>query len=85
MKLQDILHADAEYTRNSGADVEINNSFGWVLISDTTGNQEDIFLQGHDAEEFISEVNRLWNEAGEMGQDSIACALAKEYIDCIWE
>lgn len=85
MKLQDILHADAEYTRNSGADVEIVSVYGTVCISDTTGKNEDIFLQGDEGSAFISEVNRIWNDAGDMDKDSIACALAKQYIECIWE
>lgn len=85
MKLQDILHSDAEYVRNSGADVEINNSFGWVCISDTTGKNEDIFMQGDDASAFIVEVDRIWHETGDMDKDTIACALAKQYMECIWE
>lgn len=85
MKLQDILHADAEYTRNSGADVEIVSIYGTVCISDTTGGNEDIFLQGDEGSAFISEVNRLWNETGDMDKDTIACALAKQYIECIWD
>jgi hypothetical protein len=85
MKIQDILHADAEYTRNSGADVEMISIYGTVCISDTTGKNEDIFLQGDEGSAFISEVNRIWNETGDMDKDTIACALAKPYIDCIWE
>ena len=85
MKLQDILHTDAEYVRSSGADVEVVSIYGTVCISDTTGKNEDIFLQGDEGSAFISEVNRIWHETGDMDKDSIACALAKQYIDCIWE
>lgn len=85
MKLQDILHADAEYTRRSGADVEIVSIYGTVCISDTTGKNEDIVLQGDEGSAFISDVDRIWNEAGDVDEDTIACALAKPYIDCIWE
>ena len=84
MKIQDILHADAEYTRNSGADVEIVSIYGTVCISDTTGQNDDIFMQGDDASSFILEVEQLWNETGDMDRDTIACALAKPYIECIW-
>jgi hypothetical protein len=84
MKLQDILHADAEYTRNSGVDVDIVSNYGTVTITDTTGENESIFLQGDDADAFISEVEQLWNETGDMDRDTIACALAKPYIECIW-
>ena len=85
MTLQDIFRADAEYTRNSGADVGIVSNYGTVCISDTTGKNEDIFMQGDDASIFISEVDRVWNETGDMDKDTIACALARHYIDCIWE
>lgn len=85
MKLQDILHADAEYTRRSGADVEIVSNYGTVCISDTTGKNEDIFMQGDDASAFIGEVDLIWNETGDMDKDTIACALAKQYIECTWE
>ena len=84
MKIQEILHADAEYTRNSGADVEIVSNYGTVCISDTTGQNDDIFMQGDDASAFISKVEQLWHETGDMDRDTIACALAKPYIECIW-
>ena len=84
MKIQDILHADAEYTRNSGADVEIVYIYGTVCISDTTGQNDDIFMQGNNASAFISEVEQLWHETGDMDRNAIACALAKPYIECIW-
>lgn len=85
MKLQDILHAHADYVRSTGANVEIVSIYGTVCISDTTGKNEDIFMQGDDASDFISEVNRLWNKTGDMDKDTIACALAKQYIECLWE
>ena len=84
MKLQYILHADAEYALNSGAEVEILSNYGTVTITDTTGQNDDIFMQGDDADAFISEVEQLWNETGDMDRDTIACALVKPYIDSLW-
>lgn len=82
MKIQDILHA--EYTRNSGADVEILSICGTVCISDTTGQNDDIFMQGDDASAFIFEVEQLWDQTGDMDRNTIACALAKPYIENLW-
>lgn len=82
--IQEILTQDAAYSENSGACVEITSIYGIVLIKDTTGEQEDILLQGDDASAFISEVNLYWNQTGDMDKGTIALALAKPYIESIW-
>ena len=84
MKLQDVLQSDADYSRNSGADIEIDSAHDIVSITDTSGHNECIFMQGDDASAFISEVDMLWDRTGDMDKDTIALALAKPYIDCLW-
>ena len=82
MKLQDIILSDAEYCKNVTVLVEYN--YGYVTISDDTGKNDDIFLQGDDASDFISQLNHLYNLTGDLTEQDISLHLARQYIDCIW-
>lgn len=49
-------------------DVEINSSFSWVNIQQKQENGQlladnSVFLQGHEADQFINEVNKLFNKS----------------------
>ena len=82
MKLQDIIRDTA--SRMGGVSVNVNTAFGTVAISDDTGKQEDIFMQGDDADRFIDELNKLWEETGDLGKDAIALHLAAPYVENLW-
>lgn len=82
MKLQDIIAQDVEYMKH--VTVHVVSNYGTVTISDDTGANEDIFMQGDDAEQFISQVDRLWNELGDVSKGELELHLAKPYVDCLW-
>lgn len=82
MKLQDIIEASAN--RMKDVTVHIQSNFGWVTIHDLTGVQEDIFLEGHEGSAFISEVNKIWEETGDLDKNTIALHLAEQYVENIW-
>lgn len=82
MRIDYILKQDAKYVVNSGASVMVISSFPTVCIS--AKGQDDIFMQGDDAKQFISEVETISNRCKRLNFDIIELALAKPYIDCIW-
>jgi len=64
--------------------VHVESCMGTVCISDDTGKQNDIFMQGDDASAFISEMNRLYDETGDLTKDTIALYLAEPYAENLW-
>lgn len=64
--------------------VDVRSIYGTVCISDDKKEQEDIFLQGDDGSAFCSELNRLWNETGDLDKQTIALYLAYPYVQNIW-
>lgn len=65
-------------------DVDVNSALGYIVIADDTGENEDIFLQGEDASNFIEERNRIWEEVGTVVRPEVDRFLAKPYVDNIW-
>lgn len=82
MTLSDILRADA--ARMHGVTVTVNSAYSTVCISDNTGVQDDIFMQGHDADEFIAQRDHLYKETGDLGLDVIELHLAHPYTENLW-
>lgn len=82
MKLQVIIEASAN--RMKDVTVHIQSNYGWVTIHDLTGVQEDIFLEGHEGSAFISEVNKIWEETGDLTKDTIALWKAESYVENLW-
>lgn len=82
MKIEDIISTDCEYMKN--VSVHVVSIYGTVCIKDTTGEQEDIFMQGDEGNAFISEANRLYNEVQTVSLSECYLHLARPYVDCIW-
>lgn len=82
MKLQDIIRADA--ARMQGVTVTVNIQMETVRISDDSGVHDDIFMQGHDADEFIAQREHLYEETGDLAYDVIELHLAYPYTECLW-
>lgn len=80
--LKEILEANERYVLDSGFTVNADKSMQWVSIEGMEEGQE-IFMQGDEASEYIEEAERLWNELGDVGQETCLYSLAKEYIDCL--
>lgn len=69
----------------SSFEVDVDYSFGTVCIKDLLPDpQDDIFMQGEDAEQFIEEVNNLYEKAGNLGLDEAEMFVALPYVENIW-
>lgn len=80
--LKKIIEADAFLMRD--VDVTIDRRFRHVTIKDEEGEQEDIFLQGQDAEQFIDQFDALIEQAPDVLFVDAIKHLAKPYVECIW-
>jgi len=82
MNLIDIVKADAAYMRH--VVINVDTLHGWISIEDDFNVQDEIFLQGDDAEQFIQDAEILWNDLEHVTMDEVYAHLAKPYVDCIW-
>ncbi|MCL2874734.1 MAG: hypothetical protein FWF12_00270 [Betaproteobacteria bacterium] len=80
--LKRIVKADASHC--AGVSIKVCRRLPTVTITDDAGEREDIFMQGNDAESFISEFDRLVNRAPDMLFEDALKHLAKPYVECIW-
>lgn len=82
ISLKQIIEADAQFMRD--VEVIIDRRFPHVTIKDETGEQEDIFLQGYDAESFVSAFDCLLNQAPDVPMVDAAKHMAKPYVENLW-
>ena len=80
MELSEIIKKSAERMQN--VCVDIDRRFGTVCIS--SNGEEDIFMQGEDASDFIAQVDNLYEKAGDVTEDEAALCCAAPYCECIW-
>ena len=89
MELAEILHQQADYTTGSGYHVRFSSIFSWVSIepinTDQNSDDEDgvVFMQGDDAEDFLTEVEELFEDVDCMTYETCMNANAAQYIDCL--
>lgn len=62
--------------------VYLDRDMSAVTIS--TGGQEDIYLQDHEADNFISAVDDLYRKAGNVTEDEAASCHAEPFAENIW-
>lgn len=82
MTLSQIIQSTADRMRT--VTVHVQSIYGTVTISDDTGVQDDIFLQGDDGSAFCSELDQLWDTTGDLDRGTIALHLAEPYTSCLW-
>lgn len=75
MELSEIIRAAA--ARMKDVTVDIDKGMGTVCI--IAEDQEDIFMQGDDADDFINEVEELYEKAGDVTEDECALCQAEDY------
>jgi hypothetical protein len=83
MGLKEILESAAEYTKNSGFSVNVDELLPTV---DIEGEDEDeqFFMQEHEAQQFIDEAEELYNNSdSELDIETIYYALAQPYIESL--
>lgn len=79
----DILRQQAEFTRHSGVTVEADERFPTVCIRDAAG--ASVFLQSHEAEEFVAKARRAWEEVQDLDWDEVLESAAYPYLDMLAE
>lgn len=76
--MKKIIEANAKYVRDSLVEVTYNSSHSWVVARDE--NDETVFfLDGYQADEFIDEAKKLYNE-NDVSMDDVVHHLAKQYL-----
>lgn len=65
----------------AGIDVETDSAYQTVCIS--KAGEDDIFMQGDDADQFISEARAIWNRYRSLPDYVCEMALAEPYTE-LW-
>lgn len=78
--LQNIIEQQA--SRLGEAVVDINYMMGTVCISER--GQDDIFMQGDEADSFIKEVEELGEKCPDLSTDIIERSVAQPYAENLW-
>lgn len=80
--LLDILLTQAKFVQDSGFTVNIDNSLPTVAMIDEHGETQ-VFLQGAEAEDFLSEVERMYEEVMVIDHETVTFSVAKPYIESL--
>lgn len=65
----------------SQVEVEVNSPFSWVDIK--AGGSEGVFLQGHEADEFIDTAKKVWEELQDVTEDDCWKYLAYDFLETL--
>lgn len=80
--LAELIQASAH--RMTDVTVTVDSAMETVCIQDDDGVQDDIFMQGDDAAQFIDQRDALYEQVQTLGKDVIELHLAGPYAECIW-
>jgi hypothetical protein len=82
--ISEIIKCQAEFTSNSGFSVSAATLMEEVLIShESEDKQLSVFLQNHEADNFIKKAKNLYDYCGDISMDEAYLAEAKPYIECL--
>ena len=76
------IHEAAKRVRDGGITVDYDSAFETVAID--APDQEGVFMQGHEAADFINEVEALCRRFPSLDSDTAALALAEPIAECIF-
>ena len=79
--MAEIVREQAEYVKRSNVSVDVDSRFPWVDIEDNSDAEFAYHLEGDEAENFIKEARRLWNEADDVSWTTACYAAAKPYVE----
>lgn len=80
--IKTIIEQDAAFCQD--VSVTVCRSLPTVTIHDQSGINEDIFMQGDDADEFISAFDALVEQAPDVLFADALKHLALPYVECCW-
>lgn len=81
--LESIIKRDAQFSRNSGAEVEIDRRLPTVAIEWYGTDGDGAFLQGDEAGQFLADVEALSVDAPDVSREDIELHLARPYVECL--
>ena len=76
------IHEAAARCSAAGVSVCWDSAYSTVCISGE--KEEDIFMQGDEADTFIEEIGVLCRRFPSLEEDTAALALAEPYTECLW-
>lgn len=76
------IHEAANRVKNSGISVDWDS--GMEIVSISCEGEDDIFMQGEGAGEFIAQIDAMTKRYPSLDDYTAACALAEPYAECIW-
>jgi hypothetical protein len=79
-RLTKIIKESAERMK----DVTVDRDRDLSTVSISAHGKEDIFMQGEEADNFIKEVEALWEKVGEVTMDECAANVAEPYCENLW-
>lgn len=80
--IKTIIEQDAAFCQD--VSVTVCRSLPTVTIHDQSGINEDIFMQGQDAQEFIDAFDGLVEEAPDVLFADALKHLALPWVECVW-
>lgn len=81
-KATKFIREAAARTRASGVTVDMDSPYSTVAI-DAPG-QDGVFMQGDEADQFITEVRALCKRYRSLDEDTAALALAEPYAEALF-
>lgn len=82
MRIDYILKSAAKRMADSGVSIDWDSDYSTVSIS--CEGEDDIFMQGEEADEFIEEIEAMGDRCRSMSPYTIALAMAEPYAENIW-
>lgn len=80
MRLLEIALHNAQFVRNGNVVVTVDEPYEWVAMA---APDSDVFLQGHEAADFIEKFRKLWKDLRDIGLEDAIYATAYEYLDLL--
>ena len=73
-----------ENAENADYTVDADSKHSTVCIKDTAGVQDDIFLQGIEADHFNDKAEEMYNDLREVTLAEVELHLARDYVENLW-
>ena len=69
---------------NQQVNIKVDTAFSWVEITAKDCAESSVFMQGHEADDFIKQAKELSEEYTEESLDNCYAYLAYEYLDVVF-
>lgn len=66
------------------ATIKVNSPQSWVTITDKNDAENTVFLQGHEADQFIEQAHKMYRKNKDIGLDAAYSFFGYEYLDVLF-